>query len=511
MQEPEQSQPVAVDAIPDSTSAAGVSSVAVSSIIDRERVRRDYGDIQGLMDSIKRYGIIQPIVLVRRDGGTPHLVAGGRRLEACRRLRIDTLEHAKHFVWREELQDTDGKLRLQAVELEENLRRSDLHWSEVILGKKRLLDTMQALYGASRGFGGGRTGAWDKGFGVRTLAAMLGENNSITSRDLALANFVEKHPLLVKLPTKADAQRKLGVATTIAVMQNIAKKSTIKSASTTISAENAPAVGAGVGESMSIAPCDSTSVSPAPLSDVDVNSATSTASVSSVRWVLHEGRFQDNIHFVDDASVDLVLTDLPYNIGLGDSSAAHGAGLGGFTDTDIDIAQLCADVATQSFRVLRDNRFAVFFYGMNYHGVLYDCLTTAGFDVDPYPFIWIRDRTAPPDGFARYSKSFDPAMVARKGNARFVRPNLPNVLQCSSVRGSDRLHAAQKPVEVMKKFILDTTVPDCIILDMFAGSGTTGVAAIESNRKSILFEMEKQNCLIARSRLSTTSPDSGQK
>jgi len=360
---------------------------------------------------------------------------------------------------------------------------------------------MQALYGASRGFGGGRTGAWDKGFGVRTLAAMLGENNSITSRDLALANFVEKHPLLVKLPTKADAQRKLGVATTIAVMQNIAKKSTIKSASTTISAENAPAVGAGVGESMSIAPCDSTSVSPAPLSDVDVNSATSTASVSSVRWVLHEGRFQDNIHFVDDASVDLVLTDLPYNIGLGDSSAAHGAGLGGFTDTDIDIAQLCADIATQSFRVLRDNRFAVFFYGMNYHGVLYDCLTTAGFTVDVYPFVWLRDRSAPPDGFARYSKSYDPALIASKGTPRFVRPNQSNTIAIPSVRGAERLHNAQKPVALMQKFIEDMTVPDCVVLDMFAGAGSTGEAALHVKRKAVLFELESANCVLIRSRL----------
>jgi DNA modification methylase len=246
----------------------------------------------------------------------------------------------------------------------------------------------------------------------------------------------------------------------------------------------------------------STEVAGVSQAKAEVDSSLATpAPVSDERWILHEGRFQDGIISVASGSTDLVLTDLPYNIGLGDSSASHSAGLGGFSDSNLDIDSLCCEVAVESFRVLRDNRFAVFFYGMAYHQVLYDALTLAGFSVDVYPFVWLRDRSAPPDGFARYSKTYDPALIASKGTPRFVRPNLPNTLAVPSVRGPERLHAAQKPTAVMQKFIEDMTTPGCVVLDMFAGAGTTGEAALRTGRKAILFELEPANCVLIKSRL----------
>jgi site-specific DNA-methyltransferase (adenine-specific) len=452
-------------------------SINIEDIDDSDRIRKDYADVQGLAASIQRFGIIQPIILQRdtRPNGPNRiiLVAGGRRLAALRLLKRPVLYHGTEFVWREEdLSSPTGLTRLQAVELEENLRRTDLHWSETILGKQKLLDLMCSIHG------GAVSGRGNEGFGVRSLAAMLGENPSTTSRDLELAGFVTRHPDLAKMPTAADARRKLGVAVTVAIMQQQAKSSVVAKLNTTANSESARQKGieAGVAADASI-----------PL--------------KSERWVLHDGRFQDNITAVDDESVDLVLTDLPYNIGLGTSTATHAAGLGSFADSDIDMPVLCNEVAQQAFRVLKNNRFAVFFYGMNYHETLFSALSASGFTVDVYPFIWLRDRSAPPDGFARYSKSYDPAFIASKGTPRFIRPNLSNSIAIPSVRGPERLHSAQKPLLLMQKFIEDMTTPDCIVLDMFAGAGTTGEAALRTKRKAILFEMEPHNCILIRSRL----------
>jgi site-specific DNA-methyltransferase (adenine-specific) len=332
---------------------------------------------------------------------------------------------------------------------------------------------MQAIHGEAY------MGRGQSGFGVRSLAAMLGENPSTTSRDLELAGFVEKHPALAKMANAADARRKLGVAVTVAAMQSMAK----------ISVVSKPTVGTGTIEETN--PTQGNAQVPVPV----------LSAPAEERWQLYDGRFQDSIANVGDESVDLVLTDLPYNIGLGSSTASHAGGLGSFVDSDIDIALLCSDVARESFRVLRQDRFGVFFYGMAFHQVLFDCLTAAGFVVDVYPFIWLRDRSAPPDGFARYSKSYDPALIVSKGTPRFIRPNLANSLSVPSVRGAERLHAAQKPVAVMQKFIEDMTTPGCVILDMFAGAGTTGEAALRTGRKAILFEMEQHNSVLIRSRL----------
>jgi site-specific DNA-methyltransferase (adenine-specific) len=53
-------------------------------------------------------------------------------------------------------------------------------------------------------------------------------------------------------------------------------------------------------------------------------------------------------------------------------------------------------------------------------------------------------------------------------------------------------HPAEKPVEMLKHAILATTFEGDIVLDCFAGSGNTGIAANELNRKAILIEIEEK-------------------
>ena len=53
-------------------------------------------------------------------------------------------------------------------------------------------------------------------------------------------------------------------------------------------------------------------------------------------------------------------------------------------------------------------------------------------------------------------------------------------------------HPAEKPIEMLKHAILATTFEGDIILDCFAGSGNSGIAANELNRKVILIEIEKK-------------------
>jgi len=62
-------------------------------------------------------------------------------------------------------------------------------------------------------------------------------------------------------------------------------------------------------------------------------------------------------------------------------------------------------------------------------------------------------------------------------------------------------HMSQKPIQLMRRLLgeyMDATT----ILDPFAGSGTTGVAAKLEGRKATLIEMEERYCEIAANRLS---------
>jgi ParB family transcriptional regulator, chromosome partitioning protein len=67
--------------------AMGNSTRPIAEIMIGDRHRHDMGDIEGLAASISDIGLLHPIV-IRGDG---LLLAGRRRLEACRLLGWDAL------------------------------------------------------------------------------------------------------------------------------------------------------------------------------------------------------------------------------------------------------------------------------------------------------------------------------------------------------------------------------------------------------------------------------------
>lgn len=462
-------------------------NVEIRSIKSDSRIRKDLGDIDSLMHSIKTFGLIQPIVLAHDDLSNIVLIAGGRRLEAMRRIGRKELVWARDFIWKgEEDASERSHLMMRGMELEENIRRKSLKWSEEVLAKRQLFELMQSIYGVNKkGFGGGKHAQRD-GFSLRRLAVMLGESSANTARDLQLADACLRHPMLSQLPSKYDAQRKLNVAFTVASMQ-----ATTRSVSQAASSSG-----------YSPTPQARPTAAPAPSAPLAASAA------SAVR--LYEGPFESSIGAIAPESVDLILTDLPYvegqTGGLGTSQSPFegstaSTAIGTF-QKGVIIPKLLATLAKESYRILRHDRYAVIFYGATHHCLLLHSLEEAGFNVDPIPFIWFRRRTgAPYGGLSRYDPSYDQAFVARKGDPHFVRPNQANYFEYPSVSGAGRLHAGQKPVEVMMKFILDMLTPGCTVLDMFAGSGTTGAAARQLGMPSILFELDHANCEIIRARL----------
>lgn len=61
-------------------------------------------------------------------------------------------------------------------------------------------------------------------------------------------------------------------------------------------------------------------------------------------------------------------------------------------------------------------------------------------------------------------------------------------------------HPTIKPLELVKRHIKHTTQPGDVVADFFMGSGTTAVAAKETDRKYIGFELEEKWCKIANDR-----------
>lgn len=80
-----------------------------------------------------------------------------------------------------------------------------------------------------------------------------------------------------------------------------------------------------------------------------------------------------------------------------------------------------------------------------------------------------------------------------------------NIFECGMAPGENGLHPAQKPVKLMESLIDLVTIPGQMVIDPFAGSGTTGVAASNLKRKYILMEHNPSLCEIAKNRLKLPS------
>lgn len=76
-----------------------------------------------------------------------------------------------------------------------------------------------------------------------------------------------------------------------------------------------------------------------------------------------------------------------------------------------------------------------------------------------------------------------------------------------SVKKSDKHHMTGKPTPLMLDLV-NVVPPGGIILEPFAGSATTLVAALETGRRAIGFELTKEYCQIAAARLEAVEPRS---
>lgn len=156
-----------------------------------ERFRYDYGDLKDLADSIKRLGLIQPIVVTMVDG-TPTLVAGARRLLACTQIRMGEIDG----VLFENLEPS----KRREIELEENIKRKQFTWQEEVRAKAELVEIRQSQ---------GKKGLWAAGPQVgKEVAEELHESEATLSMDVQLAKAMEEYPELVEEESKTKAFKK---------------------------------------------------------------------------------------------------------------------------------------------------------------------------------------------------------------------------------------------------------------------------------------------------------------
>ena len=213
---------------------------------------------------------------------------------------------------------------------------------------------------------------------------------------------------------------------------------------------------------------------------------------------------------VESETIDLILTDPPYFVSEGKADTI-------FTDrTDIKKDQaewdkqrveILLELIPDLYRVLRDGGSVYIMTQDSLIGLLQSELLKIGF-IPHATIVWHKTNPSPGAVKTQFCSSCEYIIFATKGEKHTFNNeegwNRHNFMEGSICMGSERyLHPTQKPVYLFEKLMKISTNRGDTVLDLFAGTGTTGVVAKELERNFILFEKEKEYIDIIKVRLSS--------
>jgi adenine-specific DNA-methyltransferase len=194
------------------------------------------------------------------------------------------------------------------------------------------------------------------------------------------------------------------------------------------------------------------------------------------------------------ASVDFVLTDPPY---LVDYQSRDGRKVANDRNAD-----WLRPAFSQIYRVLKRASFCVSFYGWNRVHLFMAAWRAAGFRAVGH--IVFRKRCASSARFLR--AEHEVAYLLAKGDAQPPARPIPDVIEFRYT--GNKLHPTQKPVTALAPLItalaplISVFCPrNGVVLDPFAGSGSTLVAAQQQGRRFLGFEIDAAHHRTATARL----------
>lgn len=197
-----------------------------------------------------------------------------------------------------------------------------------------------------------------------------------------------------------------------------------------------------------------------------------------------------------DECVDLVLTDPPYGIDYQSNRRVARPKLPKF-ENDVDVSWV-GEWVDQVHRVLRSDRHFYCFTRFDMYPHFYQEISRR-FKVKNC-LIWRKNNHGSGDLYGAYAPQNEMIIFAAKGRRELNGRRHPDVLDCDNVPSSYRFHATQKPVHLLRFLVEKSTNPGEIVLDPFAGSGSTGLACIDTvptqgadkRRKYVLIELNPE-------------------
>lgn len=214
---------------------------------------------------------------------------------------------------------------------------------------------------------------------------------------------------------------------------------------------------------------------------------------------------RDLLRSLSSESVDLIVTDPPYRgISGGTGETPNHRRPGGmlienngryFPVNDIGFDEYMADL----YRVLRDPAHMYLMTNvLNLETALVEC-RRAGFGI--HNLLVARKQNATPNRW--YMKNAEYVIFARKGRAFSITNKGDMTCHDWTNPVGRKTHPTEKSVELMERYILNSSRPGDLVLDPFMGTGATGIAAIRNGRRFIGAEIDPTYFIRACARMGT--------
>lgn len=230
-------------------------------------------------------------------------------------------------------------------------------------------------------------------------------------------------------------------------------------------------------------------------------------------------------------SIDMVFVDPPYNLQLKSELWRPNNTKVDAVDDDWDKFDSFGEYDRFTAKWLKDCRRVLKDTGTiwtigTYHNIFRvgALMQDAGFWI-LNEIAWVKDNPIPNFKGVRFTNSIETLIWAKKSkeakgytfNYQFMKKYnegkqmrsdwyfpICNGKERLKDKDGNKVHPTQKPEALLERIILSSTREGDVVLDIFAGTGTTGVVAKRYGRKYILIEKDKNYCEWIRKRLAST-------
>ena len=204
---------------------------------------------------------------------------------------------------------------------------------------------------------------------------------------------------------------------------------------------------------------------------------------------------------IPDGSVDLCISDIPYKLtggGKGDgANSKRPKGILGENSQLMKVPKF-EDWLPELYRVMKNGTHIYLMCNFKNLNDLMNKSLSAGFK-HVNLLVWEKNNCTPSQF---YMKNCEYTLLLRKGSSKYINNigESKTVHKFNNIIGN-KVHPTEKPITLMEFYLTNSSNKGDVVLDMFMGSGSTGVAAKNLNRKFIGIELDEKYFEIAKERI----------